>query len=63
MITVRIIAEHDPAIAPFQVRLLIRRVTEDPPWQLLGAQIEPVQDPKTAEAFERLVRYYSGAAT
>jgi hypothetical protein len=63
VITVQIIAEHDPTIAPFQVRLRIRRVIDDPLWHLLGTQIETISDPKEAKAFEKLVSYYSGAAT
>ena len=63
LITVQVIAEHDPTIAPFLLRLRIRRVIEDPPWHSLGSQIEPMLDPKEAEAFQRLVSYYSGVAT
>jgi hypothetical protein len=63
VITVRVIAEHDPTIAPFQVRLQVRRVIDDPPWHSLGTQIEPIGNPKEAEAFERLVSYYSESAT
>jgi hypothetical protein len=60
VITVQVIAEHDPSIVPFQLRLCIRRVTEDPPWHSLGTQIETIRNPKEAESFERLVSYYSG---
>lgn len=60
VITVQVIAEHDPAIAPFHLRLRIRRVIEDPPWHSLGTQIETIGDPREAEAFGRLVSYYTG---
>ena len=59
----RIIAEHDPSIAPFVVRLRIRRVIDDPPWHSLGTEIEKIRDPLEAAAFEKLVNYYAGAAT
>ena len=61
VITVQVIAEHDPTIAPFRIQLRIRRVVEDPPWHSLGTQVETIHDPKEAEAFERLVSYYSGS--
>jgi hypothetical protein len=63
IITVRIIAEHDPAIAPFVVRLRIRRVIDDPPWHSLGTEVEKIRDPLEAAAFEKLVNYYAGAAS
>ena len=63
VITVRIIAEHDPAIAPFVVRLRIRRVIDDPPWHSLGTEIEEIRDPLEAAAFEKLVSYYAGAVS
>ena len=63
VITVRVIAEHDPTIAPFQVQLRVRRVIDEPPWHSLGTQIEPIRDPKEAEAFEKLVSYYSTTAS
>lgn len=62
VIIVRVIAEHDPLIAPFLVRLLIRRVIEDPPWHSLGTEVEPIRDPREAEAFQKIVDYYRGPA-
>jgi hypothetical protein len=59
LITVQVIAEHDPAIPPFSVRLRVRRVVSDVLWYTLGTEIESVFDPKQTEAFERLVSYYS----
>jgi hypothetical protein len=60
LITVQVIAEHDPSILPFQIQLRVRRVIEDPLWHSLGTQIETIFDPKEAIAFERLVSYYTG---
>jgi len=62
VISVRVIAEHDPLIAPFLVRLRIRRVIEDPPWHSLGTEVEAIRDPKEAEAFQKIVSYYRGPA-
>ncbi len=62
VITVQVIAEHDPTIPLFHVRLRIKRVVEDPPWHSLGAQVETIRDPAEAAAFERLVAYYSAPA-
>jgi hypothetical protein len=60
LVTVQVIAEHDPSIPPFRVRLRVRRLIEDPPWHSLGAQIEGHVDPREERAFETLVRYYGG---
>jgi hypothetical protein len=61
LITVQVIAEHDPTIAPFNVRLRVRRVVSDTLWHTLGTQIETIFDDKDAKAFEKLVTYYSMA--
>ncbi len=58
LITVQIIAEHDPSILPFQVRLRIRRVIEDALWYSVGTEIETIGHPD-AKAFDQLVKYYS----
>lgn len=62
LITIQVIAEHDPSIVPFQVRLRVRRVIDDALWHSLGTQIESIFDPEEAQAFDRLVSYYSGTA-
>ena len=59
LITVQVIAEHDPSIAPFTIKLRVRRVISDALWHSLGTQIETVFDQKEAQAFEKLVSYYS----
>jgi hypothetical protein len=61
LVTVQVIAVHDPAIQPFLIRLRVRRLIEDPPWHSLGAQIESNLDAQERQAFEALVGYYSGA--
>ncbi|HET6451288.1 MAG TPA: PilZ domain-containing protein [Spirochaetia bacterium] len=61
LITVQVIAEHDPSIPPFRVRLRVKRLIQDPPWHSLGTEIEPPLDPSEQRAFEALVTYYVGA--
>lgn len=61
VLTIRVIAEHDPSILPFRIRLRVRRLIEDPPWYSVGAQIEKHLDAGQEQAFEKLVSYYSGA--
>ena len=61
VLTVRVIAEHDPSIPPFRIRLRVRRLIEDPPWHSVGAQIESHVDAAEEQAFEKLVSYYSGS--
>ena len=61
VLTVRVIAEHDPSILPFRIRLRVRRLIEDPPWHSVGAQIEAPLDASEEQSFEKLVSYYSGA--
>ncbi len=59
LITVQVIAEHDPSIVPFHLRLRVRRVAEDALWYSVGTEIEPISDPGDAKAFDLLVSYYS----
>jgi hypothetical protein len=61
LITVQVIAEHDPSIVPFHIRLRVRRVIEDALWYSLGTQVEAISDPKEKGAFDRLVSYYSAS--
>jgi hypothetical protein len=61
LVTVQVIAVHDPSIQPFRIRLRVRRLIDDPPWHSLGAQIESHLDAQEQQAFESLVGYYSGA--
>jgi len=60
VLTVKVIAEHDPTILPFRIRLRVRRLIEDPPWHSVGAQIEEHLDAGEEQAFKKLVGYYSG---
>lgn len=61
LITVRVIAEHDPTIPPFQIQLRIRWLKRDPLWFALGGEIVPIDDAQAAGAFEKLVDYYTNA--
>ncbi len=61
VLVVQVIAEHDPSILPFRIRLRVRRLIDDPPWHSLGAQIESHPDAAGEQSFEKLVSYYSGA--
>jgi hypothetical protein len=59
----RIIAEHDPSLAPFEITLRVRWVKPDAIWQSLGGQIEWPEGSSAAGAFEKLVEYYEGAGS
>jgi hypothetical protein len=59
LITLRIIAEHDPSLAPFELQLRVRWVKRDPLWFALGGEIDTIEDARGAEAFDRLVMYYT----
>jgi len=61
LITVRVIAEHDPSITPFLIKLRVRWLKQDSIWFALGAQIEPFEDQSSLASFDKLVSYYSGA--
>lgn len=63
LVTMQVIAEHDPSILPFRIRVRVRRLVDDPPWHSLGAEIESHEDPQDRQAFDKLVSYYSAAAT
>jgi hypothetical protein len=60
LIAVRVIAEHDPTLPPFLIHLRIRWKKADAPWSTLGGQIEPMDNAKEKDTFERLVSYYAG---
>jgi hypothetical protein len=62
IITIQVIPEHDPLLAPFQIRLHIRRVIKDTLWFSVGAELESILTQTGAEAFDRLVTYYSTSA-
>ena len=61
LIAVRVIAEHDPGLAPFVVHLRVRWVKNDAPWFTLGGMVEPMDDAHEREVFRRLVAYYTGS--
>ncbi len=57
LITVRVIAEHDPSIPPFQIGLRVCWAKPDGIWYALGGQIE---ETGASAVFEKLVHYYAG---
>ena len=59
LVSVRVIAEHDPRIPPFQVALRVRWARPDGIWFTFGGQVE---DADQKAVFEQLVDYYEGAA-
>ena len=61
LLTLRVIAEHDPTIQPFLITLRVRWLKQDQIWFAVGAQIEPFDEPGSLAAFDKLVSYYSGA--
>lgn len=61
LISVRIVAEHDPDLPPFLIHLRVRWVKPGVPWFALGGQIEPMDDANERAVFRKLVAYYAGA--
>jgi hypothetical protein len=61
LLVLRVIAEHDPSITPFPLKLRVRWLKQDDIWFAVGAQIEPFEDPGALASFNKLVSYYSGA--
>ena len=59
LITVRVIAEHDTSIPPFEISLRVRWVKPDPIWWALGGEIESVGGQEAQDVFEKLVDYYA----
>jgi hypothetical protein len=62
-VDLRVIAEHDPSMAPFDVKLHVRWLKPDPIWHSFGGEIESPAGSESAEIFEKLVDYYAGAGT
>ena len=60
LITVRVIAEHDATLLPFDIALRVRWVRQDTIWFALGGEIESVPAPGSEAVFEKLVEYYAG---
>jgi hypothetical protein len=59
-IDVRVMPEHDPALAPFQICLRVRWKKEDGLWFAIGGEIEAKSCPEGEGVFEKLVDYYAG---
>ena len=60
LLKIRVIAEHDPTIAPFEIELRVRWIRPDTLWWAIGGEIETVTGAQGRAEFERLVRYYAG---
>jgi hypothetical protein len=60
LITIRVIAEHDTSIPPFEIFLRVRWVRPDPLWWALGGEVESMGSPQDREVFEKIVDYYAG---
>jgi hypothetical protein len=60
-VRLRIIAEHDPTMAAFEVGLRVRWVRPDPIWHSIGGEIDAPAGSESAGTFEKLVDYYAGA--
>jgi hypothetical protein len=63
LITVRVIAEHDATLPPFEISLRVRWVKPDALWFTLGGQIESAPVPGSEAVFEKLVDYYAENAS
>lgn len=59
-VTIRVIAVHDPSVAPFALTLRVRWVKNDQPWFLVGGETRAPTD-ADARSMEALVMYYAGA--
>ena len=62
LITIRVIAEHDPSLPPFEVALRVRWVKPDSIWFALGGEVESLQDPESEAVYDKLLGYYAGTA-
>jgi hypothetical protein len=60
-LTLRVIAEHDPAIPTFDLTVRIRWAKRDSIWYAFGGEIESVSSDTGDEVFDKLVSYYAGA--
>lgn len=63
LVAIRIIAEHDPSIPPFEVRLRVRWIKPDAIWHAFGGEIVQQENAEAAGVFDKLVDYYSGTNT
>ena len=58
LLTMDVIAEHDPTIAPFRLSLRVLWSRRDSLWQYIGGELESLSCREDEECFERLVDYY-----
>ncbi len=61
LIKIRVIDEHDPSVAQFDINLRVRRIQPDALWCVLGGVIESVSGHEDENVFAKLVEYYAGA--
>jgi hypothetical protein len=59
-LVLRVIAEHDPSIPPFTVRLAVRWSRSDGLWFCIGGEIAEGGDGTGSTGFARLLSYYAG---
>jgi hypothetical protein len=57
-VDIEIIAEHDPAIAPFAVRLTARWHKSDGIWFCIGGEVTTPAAGQERDSFAKLVSYY-----
>jgi hypothetical protein len=58
MLEVTVIAEHDPTIPPFPLRLTARWSRADGIWFCVGGELAATGGSREQEGFEKLVAYY-----
>ncbi len=58
LVEVLVIAEHDPSIPPFPLRLVARWSRADGIWFCVGGEIAEPDSSEAGGGFERLVAYY-----
>jgi hypothetical protein len=61
-IVVRVIAEHDPSLPPFSLRLTVRWARSDGLWFCVGGEIAEGGDGTGGAGFASLLSYYAGEA-
>jgi hypothetical protein len=61
-LVVRVIAEHDPSLPPFALRLTVRWARSDGLWFCVGGEVGGGEDGTGSPEFARLLAYYAGEA-
>jgi hypothetical protein len=60
LLSIRVIAEHDATLPPFEISLRVRWVRPDAIWFAMGGEIETPPTAEPGAVFEKLVDYYAG---